>query len=205
MAGGLSPPPRLVAPCVDLQASFLAALREYQAEGRHRELSVARLADPGEFARYVGALLTSVHQPREAAHMEAAAGGAPRPGMPAGGYVPQTVLWWVAGGAYLGRLTIRHRLTPELMRRGGNIGYEVRPGERRRGHATAMLAAALPLAAALGVDPARIDCDADNVASRRVIEKNGGRLSEAADGSLFFWVPTSAGRASARPAAGSGP
>ena len=33
-----------------------------------------------------------------------------------------------------------------------------------------MLAAALPLAAALGIDPARIDCDADNVASRRVIE-----------------------------------
>ena len=43
-----------------------------------------------------------------------------------------------------------------------------------------MLAAALPLAAALGIDPARVDCDADNVASRRVIEKNGGVLRRGA-------------------------
>ena len=90
--------------------------------------------------------------------------------------MPQTVLWWAAGDEYLGRLAIRHRLTPDLRVEGGNIGYEVRPGARRRGHATAMLAAALPLAAALGIDPAHVDCDADNLASRRVIEKNGGRL-----------------------------
>ena len=36
----------------------------------------------------------------------------------------------------------------DLLRRGGHIGYDVRPSARRRGHATAMLAAALPLAAA---------------------------------------------------------
>ena len=53
-----------------------------------------------------------------------------------------------------------------------------------------MLAAALPLAAALGIDPARVDCEADNVASRRVIVKNGGVFDEERDGSLFFWVPT---------------
>jgi predicted acetyltransferase len=105
--------------------------------------------------------------------------------------VPQTVLWWVAGDEYLGRLSIRHRLTAHLLHEGGNIGFEVRPGARRRGHATAMLAAALPLAAALGVDPARLDCDVDNPASRRVIEKNGGVLDEERDDVLFFWVPTS--------------
>ena len=53
-----------------------------------------------------------------------------------------------------------------------------------------MLAAALPLAAALGIDPARMDCEVDNVASRRVIEQNGGVLDEERDGSLYFWVPT---------------
>ena len=112
------------------------------------------------------------------------------PGEWVDGYVPQTVLWWVAGDEFLGRLSIRHHLTPHLLYHGGNIGFEVRPSARRRGHATAMLAAALPLAAALGIDPARIDCEADNVASRRVIERNGGVFDEERDGSLFFWLPT---------------
>ena len=101
------------------------------------------------------------------------------------------MLWWAAGDEYLGRLSIRHRLTPHLLVEGGNIGFEVRPGARRRGHATAMLAAALPLAAALGVDPARVDCEAGNVASRRVIEANGGVLDGERGGNLYFWVPTS--------------
>ena len=53
-----------------------------------------------------------------------------------------------------------------------------------------MLAAALPLAADLGIDPARVDCEADNAASRLVIERNGGVFAEERDGSLYFWVPT---------------
>ena len=56
----------------------------------------------------------------------------------------ETVLWWVERREYLGRISIRHRLNDALLREGGNIGFEVRPGARRRGHATAMLAAALP-------------------------------------------------------------
>lgn len=43
---------------------------------------------------------------------------------------------------YLGRLAIRHRLTPRLRTLGGHIGYDIRPSARQRGHATAMLAAA---------------------------------------------------------------
>jgi len=107
-----------------------------------------------------------------------------------GGYVPQTILWWVEGDEYVGRVAIRHWLTDGLRRHGGHIGYEVRPSARRQGHATAMLAAALPIAAALDIDPAHVDCSAANVASRRVIEKNGGRLQRLEAGSLFFLVPT---------------
>ena len=40
------------------------------------------------------------------------------------------------------------------------------------GHATAMLAAALPVARSLGIDPALLTCDDDNIASRKVIEAN---------------------------------
>src|SRR5699024_10869571 len=81
-------------------------------------------------------------------------------------FVPMTTLWWTDGDAYLGRISIRHHLNERLRQIGGHIGYDIRPSARRRGHATAMLAAALPRAAALGIERALITCDADNVGSR---------------------------------------
>jgi predicted acetyltransferase len=177
-------------PDVRFHASFLAALSEYHAEGRHLDFDPEPLEDPEEFARYCEAVTMGVERPGEPDFYLAELYGTPVPGEWVDGYVPQTVLWWAAGDAYLGRLSIRHRLTPHLLHHGGHIGFEVRPTARRQGHATAMLAAALPLAAGLGIDPARIDCDVGNIGSRRVIEKNGGVLDEERDGSRFFWVPT---------------
>jgi predicted acetyltransferase len=175
--------------------SFLAAMKEFQAEGRGgpddnsmlgREIYqwADRWDDPAQFAAYVVWL-------RADADEESA-----RPP----GYVPGTTLWWIAdGGAdggtdraeYLGRLTIRHRLTPSLLRLGGHIGYDVRPSARRRGHATAMLAAALPQARGLGIDPVLITCNVDNAGSRKVIEANGGVLEDVREGKLRFWAPAS--------------
>jgi predicted acetyltransferase len=181
--------PRLVPPDVTCHASFLAALGEYHGEGRHLELDLAVLADGGEFARYVAALRDDVEHPGAPERYVLRAFGV-RMEAPIDGYVPQTTLWWADGAEYLGRINIRHRLNRSLLWRGGNIGYEIRPSVRRRGHATAMLAAALPLAAALGIREARIDCDVDNPASRRVIEKNGGVFEREEHGSCFFLVPT---------------
>jgi len=182
--------PHLAPPSTAHHTSFLAALREYQAEARHAELPADKLADPMEFARYVAALADGIARPGEPDFYLATLRGEPPPEPFPDGYVPQSVWWWVAGQEYLGRLSIRHHLTPHLLYEGGHIGFEVRPSARRRGHAAAMLAAALPLAAALGVDPARLDCDAGNAASRCVIERNGGVLDEERDGTLHFWIPT---------------
>jgi predicted acetyltransferase len=182
--------PHFERPSVRFHDSVLAAISEYHAEGRHVELDATPFEDPEEFARYCDAVNAAAERPDEPDLYLARLYGTPPPGEWVDGYVPQTNLWWVAGDEYLGRLSIRHVLTPHLLYFGGNIGFEVRPSARRRGHATAMLAAALPLAAALGIDPARIDCDVGNDASRRVIEKNGGVLDEERDGSFFFWVPT---------------
>jgi len=68
----------------------------------------------------------------------------------------------------------------------------VRRSARRQGHATAMLAAALPVAASLGIDPALVTCDDTNLGSRKVIEGNGGMLEDQRGVKLRFWVPTSA-------------
>ena len=107
------------------------------------------------------------------------------------GFVPDTELWWVEGEEFLGRIAIRHRLTPALLELGGHIGYDVRPSARRRGHATEMLRQAMAVAHEMGIDPVLITCDIDNVGSRAVIERNGGMLEDERGGKLRFWAPTS--------------
>jgi predicted acetyltransferase len=105
--------------------------------------------------------------------------------------VPQTTLWLLDGQEYLGRLSIRHALTDQLRIEGGHIGFEIRPTQRRRGYATVMLRTSLPIANELGIDPALLTCDATNIASRRVIESNGGRPTDTGGGTTRFWVSTS--------------
>lgn len=106
------------------------------------------------------------------------------------GFVPDTELWWIGDDEFLGRVGIRHRLTPALLEVGGHIGYDVRPSARRRGHATAMLREALIVARGLGIESALVTCNVDNVGSRTVIERNGGVLEDERAGKLRFWVPT---------------
>jgi predicted acetyltransferase len=176
----------LTEPTTRVHASFLAAMSEFMAEGRGGpdddtmigdELSRygRRWADPAVFEEYVGWLRAQAQEE------------SPRPS----GFVPCTTLWWVSEDEYLARIAIRHRLTPRLRDYGGHIGYDVRPSARRHGHATAMLAAALPVANALGIDPVLITCDEDNVGSRKVIEASGGTLEDQRGIKLRFWLPTS--------------
>ena len=104
--------------------------------------------------------------------------------------VATTHLWWVEGDTYLGRLAIRHALPPPPLWIGGHVGYWVCPDHRRRGHATAMLAAALPVAAQLGLDCVLVTCAAANAGSRRAIEANGGLFDGELDGQRRYWIPT---------------
>jgi predicted acetyltransferase len=92
--------------------------------------------------------------------------------------VPTTELWFVSGSVYFGTLMIRHRLTPDLLREGGHIGYNVVPEYRRRGHATAMLASACAICRERGMRGLLLTCEDDNIGSRRVIEANGGTLGK---------------------------
>jgi predicted acetyltransferase len=175
----------LVPPTTEVHASFLAAMAEFAAEGRGgpeddsmigREVREygAVWGSPEGFAAYVGHLVADADEDH------------PRPD----GWVPCTTRWLVSGRDYLARIAIRHRLTPYLLEVGGHIGYDTRPSARRRGHATEMLSASLPIARDLGIDAVLVTCDADNSASRRVIEANGGVLEDQRGPKLRFWITT---------------
>ncbi len=84
-------------------------------------------------------------------------------------------------GRIVGEVHVRHALTPTLRLHGGHIGYAVRPSERGRGYATAMLRLALEHVRELGIARVLLTVSPDNAASIRVIEKCGGtRLADAA-------------------------
>ena len=74
----------------------------------------------------------------------------------------------------VGMLQIRHYFNDNLRLYGGHIGYSVRPSERRKGYATAMLHDALPHCRELGITDVLISCLTDNEGSRRTILHNGG-------------------------------
>ena len=113
------------------------------------------------------------------------------------GHVPSTFLFAFAGTRIVGRVSIRHTLTPDLERLGGHIGYVVVPEFRRQGYATAMLAQALQVASEqLGLTRVLVTCDDDNVGSIRTIEKNGGVLenvvtaTDLATPKRRYWIET---------------
>ena len=79
---------------------------------------------------------------------------------------------------FIGEIALRHRLNEALRQRGGHIGYAVRYGEWNRGYGTRMLALALEKAKERQISPVLITCNDDNLASARVMEKNGFRLAD---------------------------
>lgn len=60
----------------------------------------------------------------------------------------------------------------------GQIGYSVRPSQRKRGYASEILKLTLMEAAKCGLSKILITCNEPNIASAKVIEKNGGVLEK---------------------------
>ena len=76
----------------------------------------------------------------------------------------------------IGLLNIRFDLTPELSEKYGDIGYGVRPSERRKGYATKMLSYALNICKEKNMKKVILGCYNNNYGSNKTIIKNGGVL-----------------------------
>jgi predicted acetyltransferase len=85
---------------------------------------------------------------------------------------------WIWDGEFVGNISLRWQpdtgALPEHVL--GHIGYAVVPWKRRRGFATRALGLMLDEAREVGLSRVEITTETDNMASRRVIEANGGRL-----------------------------
>jgi predicted acetyltransferase len=174
--------PKLIQPTTTVHASFVEAMKEFEAEGRSGDGSSvgrdiaefgSRWGEPAVFAKYVAALRSEEREETV------------RPGL-----VPCTTLWYVDGDVYLGRFAIRHRLNEPLFEQGRHIGYDIRVSARRRGHATTMLREGMAYTRRLGIDPALITCDHWNTAPRKVIEGCGGVFEDQRGDKLRYSVPT---------------
>ncbi len=93
-------------------------------------------------------------------------------------HVPSTTYFAIDKGIIVGMIDIRHNLNDYLKQFGGHIGYGVRPSERNKGYANAMLHLALEKCKKLSLTNVLITCDKDNTTSQTVIINNGGILQD---------------------------
>ncbi|WP_199624799.1 GNAT family N-acetyltransferase [Paenibacillus alkalitolerans] len=104
------------------------------------------------------------------------------------GYVPQTIYWLYVDDKPVAYGKLRHELTEKLMEYGGHVGYIVRPSERGKGFGKLFLYELIKAAKAKGIDKLLITCDEDNVRSRKVIERNNGKLNTVNNGICRYWI-----------------
>jgi predicted acetyltransferase len=157
--------PELILPTTRLHAAFLECHHEW-GPGLHEDgfgiWPDDDVESPEGFAAWVHQRTRLVHPPGTPCPAEKH--GSPR--------------WIVEDGQVLGGIVLRHIFDDHL----GHIGYGVRPSARRRGLASWALGEMLKEArVALGLDRVLMPCLADNVASARTIERNGGVLEGIRD------------------------
>jgi len=74
----------------------------------------------------------------------------------------------------VGMIQVRHYFNEFLEKYAGNIGYSVRPSERRKGYAKEMLKMVLPFCREVGLEKILVACIDGNVGSEKTILANGG-------------------------------
>lgn len=102
------------------------------------------------------------------------------------GYVGQTCFWLMVNNVPVAFGKIRHNLTAASRTQGGNIGYAVSSEYRGKGYGTKILNLLIQKAEEMNIQEKLLSVEKYNMASKRVIEKNGGRLVSENQYRWFF-------------------
>lgn len=165
----------LVVPSILYKDTYLQSLKEFHNEGRDLNIGYNEIAnDFSSFIKRIDDDEKGINLPP--------------------GWVPATVRWLLDNESFVGRLSIRHRLTEELKIYGGHIGYEIKPSMRNNGYGKKILALGLLEAEKIGLNNVLLTCDEGNIASKKIIEYNGGKLENMVDvpgvvgKRMRFWI-----------------
>lgn len=89
------------------------------------------------------------------------------------GYPPMSMYLCLIGDKIAGAIRVRHGTNQPIKNVIGHIGYETRPSMRNQGVASSMLKW---VADNVLSDEVLIVCERNNIASHKVIQRNGGKL-----------------------------
>ena len=165
----------LTEPDSKYQSSFLTGLREFHQEGRMLQYNWQVMSSNFESFLY---------------HLKAQQDPTKLP--------PHSILqshfWLVNDSEFIGILSLCSGPEDFFLRISGHIGYQIRPSQRRRGYGKQLLRLGLQKAKELGLTRVLLTCDEDNIASKKVIESNGGQFENAIQiedspvKKLRFWI-----------------
>jgi len=128
---------------------------------KRREITKRELNDKIEKRKKVPTFLRRLRDNRNGINLEK-------------GQVAHTVYWLVDDKKFIGVLRLNKKLNKQRRTRGGNIGYAIRPSKQKKGYGTEILRLGLLKAKIQGLKKVRIDCRENNIASKKIIEANGG-------------------------------
>lgn len=102
------------------------------------------------------------------------------------GYVGQTIYWFEHEGVIVGYGKIRHQLNDSSRECGGNIGYAIDNRNRGKGFGAIFLAMLIEKAKEKPVEEILLTVEKYNPASKKVIEKCGGKMIKENSERWFF-------------------
>lgn len=152
---------KLVLPSAKYKLSYLDLLNSARKYGDYKELGNAMLRDNESYDD----LLNRLKDRRNGINI-------------ASRDVAATVYFIVDNGDVVGTIDLRHKLNENYLKRLGHIAYYIKPEKRNKGYASHALSLAIEKYKQNNVDRILITCYSDNIASKRVIEKNGGVLEK---------------------------
>lgn len=151
--------PFLTKPLDIYKESYILAIKEFHCEGTNLKYDISELNK--NFNKFLFNINELILNPK----LEL-------------GKVKESIYWLIDNEEFIGRISIRHNLSPYLQKYDGNIGFEIRPSKRKMGYGYILLELGIREVRNIGLDNIVIMCKDINKASIKIIEKNNGILIE---------------------------